>query len=1546
MEALISLKRKNPVSLSECILCQEKKEQPLFSATVQGLSTISQATQERHKLRDQTYKCTIERLLQLLNQPSEKQLVWHKHCYASYTSKDRIERIRRAPVSAPSPSCSTASALPNLKEENSPRTLVRTKRLPCDWNMCMFCQTNVPKQRLNSVTTFNVSEQILNACKFDQKMAHRVAGVHDLIAAEGKYHLSCYVKFTRNTNKIKEDSKRENIDLPMLWLCDELKHSATQGRILELSVVWKRYCQLCEKAGSEIPKSYQSRLATFKTKLESRMIMIYQFIFLPEGAMRKTLLVPLKFNHLLLMKEAENNSDVPIPSYKPVEEDEFLSLVHVALKLRADVLSHPPYKGVDVHENAAIDCVPESLYIFLNLMLGGQEIILDSSLAEDEDDDDCEQNDAKENCKQSRILSIAQDLVYTVSHGRQNTPKHLGLGSTLHQITRSKDLVQLFHKAGHTASYRDILRLDTALAESTLKSMDTLGSVLPPNLVKGRFVHFTADNIDINEANLDGQNSFHATQLAAWQRGPPKDSHLRDIELSDKDTLIVPEEMSLLLSPNIEGASTPKFSKEIRSDWFNKEDCPSSLLAKAKDMAFVMIREQEIPKSTWTNFNKDHSDSDPERTTVGYLPIIQAPAHDLDTLNTVVQRILHISKQLEQKHVVLTVDQALFPKLMELKWSVAEYRDVLIPRLGGLHISMNFLKVIGQHMSDCGLTEVWEESKLLGPNVADQVMAGKAYARATRAHKLTYQALWQLLLPKLLAYIDCSDNESNFVLKIPSSDDPTEFAILLENLSSKRFSEVISSFIQTIVEKNHTSQFWWNYIEMVGILLQFIRAQRDGLWELHKFAFSRMLPFFFRYDHTNYARWGSIYLAEMEQIPEPVLAEFLDGNFVVKETKGRFNQVDPDHSQEWLNATGKKGGGIVGITKTPSALNRWALSYNLRAQIAAQTRELLHCPHQDEYIHNESTFSRKKRDELDEGKLVDTFRRFELFSSNTATSSLQNVANKDLATTEIAQSLLNAEHLGQNLLSVFVTERMLPPCEGSNRVDLKSPLTKNKAPTFSTLYAMKKVTAVKQTAVKADRNVLQRLLTASDAGRSIDMEKILQHELMPVPISLAAINGTLNTGNKSLMADVLTQNIVTPPDIQLGDPWKNCLVIDGQALVMALGMPQEVVTFGDFADLFVKTVLLMGSRSSRIDVTFDRYEIVSIKSGTRKKRSEGTRSIRRVIENRSVPVPSNWQNFMSSGENKSDLEHFLSNEILLNAPTHKVIVVSGGFPNKTDAKSSDETMDTTLLQANHEEADTRLVLHCLHANVESVVVASRDTDVLALLVAHFDDMPCTKLWMKAGTSKKQKYIPVHEIRLILTHDQVVSLLAFHAITGCDSVSQIAGHTKKTAWMVFKTDYNLLNGLGENPLTTDSCKNAEKFICKLYNLQNDINTCDQARVKLFSKGRPQESLPPTSDAVYLHIKRAHYQTTVWKQANQPIQELPRATDMGWTMINGILIPQLMTLPPIPEACKEIVSCGCKKGCSTLRCSCRKAKLPCTAACSCADDAQTQCENTKQ
>jgi len=71
------------------------------------------------------------------------------------------------------------------------------------------------------------------------------------------------------------------------------------------------------------------------------------------------------------------------------------------------------------------------------------------------------------------------------------------------------------------------------------KALDSNGAVVFRNLVKGRFVHFSADNVDINEYTLDGKRTFQATQVVAWQRGPPEGDLLEGINISKIATLCI-----------------------------------------------------------------------------------------------------------------------------------------------------------------------------------------------------------------------------------------------------------------------------------------------------------------------------------------------------------------------------------------------------------------------------------------------------------------------------------------------------------------------------------------------------------------------------------------------------------------------------------------------------------------------------------------------------------------------------------------------------------------------------------------------------------------------------------------------------------------------------------------------------------------------------------------------------------------------------------------------------------------------------------------------
>ena len=113
----------------------------------------------------------------------------------------------------------------------------------------------------------------------------------------------------------------------------------------------------------------------------------------------------------------------------------------------------------------------------------------------------------------------------------------------------------------------------------------------------------------------------------------------------------------------------------------------------------------------------------------------------------------------------------------------------------------------------------------------------------------------------------------------------------------------------------------------------------------------------------------------------------------------------------------------------------------------------------------------------------------------------------------------------------------------------------------------------------------------------------------------------------------------------------------------------------------------------------------------------------------------------------------------------------------------------------------------------------------------------------------------------------------------------------------------------------------------------IESIDRARVILFKKCKSLESLPPTFNALQLHIRRSHLTSMSYFKAKDINPKLPQPTSMGWKYEDGRLIPELMTLEPVPDSWLEIISCGCKSGCSTRRCKCRKSNLHCTGSCKC-------------
>ena len=277
---------------------------------------------------------------------------------------------------------------------------------------------------------------------------------------------------------------------------------------------------------------------------------------------------------------------------------------------------------------------------------------------------------------------------------------------------------------------------------------------------------------------------------------------------------------------------------------------------------------------------------------------------------------------------------------------------------------------------------------------------------------------------------------------------------------------------------------------------------------------------------------------------------------------------------------------------------------------------------------------------------------------------------------------------------------------------------------------------------------------------------------------------------------------------------------------------------------------------------------------------------------------------------------------------------------------------TDIKNCNHEEADSRIFIHLLDSikkGLRKATIRTVDTDIVFLALKAVLDMDLDELWIHFGVGKGTRYIPIHEISVTLGPSKCKVLPLFHTLTGSDQTSGFAGRSKKTAWAVWNTMPELTDGL----LIINECPSKEevdsvlpvieRFVVLIYHRGSSSVSVNEARKELFKKkGRPIESIPPTADALMLHVKRAVFQGAfVWGQVLTPFQILPSPSNLGWQKIDNIWKP-LWTLNPIAsKVCQELIKCGCNpENSCKQRCKCAKSNLPCTSLCKCGGDCERE------
>lgn len=241
------------------------------------------------------------------------------------------------------------------------------------------------------------------------------------------------------------------------------------------------------------------------------------------------------------------------------------------------------------------------------------------------------------------------------------------------------------------------------------------------------------------------------------------------------------------------------------------------------------------------------------------------------------------------------------------------------------------------------------------------------------------------------------------------------------------------------------------------------------------------------------------------------------------------------------------------------------------------------------------------------------------------------------------------------------------------------------------------------------------------------MESVLQYSLTPLPLSLVHIDGIMiKTGKSQLLRHM--EKIIKSEECP---EERNYDVVDGMFILRTLPtkLPE---TYGELSSYILRN--LCSSKSSRIDVIFDRYKSPSIKDSERITRSSAAEYKQDFcIQGPHQKRPKDFHQTLNNPNFKVALIEFLAKD--WHRYNHKD-VLKGKYlffthENKCFVNNNGVSQEIKELECDHEEADSRLYFHCEgifvqdyslrdsgDAHKRNIVVRTGDTDVLIIFLSN------------------------------------------------------------------------------------------------------------------------------------------------------------------------------------------------------------------------------------
>ena len=134
---------------------------------------------------------------------------------------------------------------------------------------------------------------------------------------------------------------------------------------------------------------------------------------------------------------------------------------------------------------------------------------------------------------------------------------------------------------------------------------------------------------------------------------------------------------------------------------------------------------QQVPG--WGGYQSILNPAVPTICKIGYCPMIEGCCTDFTTVYTVFKHAQKVSAAMGQRDAVITFDLAIYIQAKQIQMKFPEEFSNTVVRLGGFHIALNYLPLLGKKFRSSGLEDLLIESGVYAAGTTSAIMKGKSY---------------------------------------------------------------------------------------------------------------------------------------------------------------------------------------------------------------------------------------------------------------------------------------------------------------------------------------------------------------------------------------------------------------------------------------------------------------------------------------------------------------------------------------------------------------------------------------------------------------------------------------------------------------------------------------------------------------------------------------------------------------------------------------------------------------------------------------------------